>query len=180
MFWPVFSSKRERGDGRSKPRNSVAQEVGGRRIEIAATTQCYITARFHCLLFASLALIFVVLVGCDRGEPLGKVFGTVTSFGEPLPAGSVVFSNPERGTHIMARLNSDGNYQLQTAKGIGLPLGDYQVSVCPPIAEPVMPGAPQAADPPRVRIPEKFKRPETSGLKLTVREGENRFDISMK
>jgi len=180
MCWPDFRFKRDCGDGRGMPENLVVHEVGGRRIASSSTTYGDQAAKFYVLLVTSLALVFVAFIGCNRGEPLGKVFGTVTSSGEPLPAGSVVFSNSERGIHIMARLSGDGNYRLQTAKGIGLPLGDYQVSVCPPIAEPVMPGAPQAAAPPRVRIPEKFKRPETSGLKLTVREGENRFDISMK
>lgn len=119
------------------------------------------------------------LSACNRPPPQGKVFGRVTSAGQPLEAGMVVFSNVQRGIFIRAPVNSDGGYQLHTAHGAGLPYGEYRVSVNVPMGEPPMPGAPPPPPRPRLAIPEKYTRPETSGLSLTVAEGENPFDIAL-
>jgi hypothetical protein len=128
----------------------------------------------------AIACCCIIGSACDRGPPQGKVFGKVTSAGQPLSAGMVVFSNAERGVHINAPVQPDGSYQLHTARGIGLPLGAYQVAVNSPMSQPAMPGAPAPPPRPRVNIPSKYTRPATSGLTLTVVEGENPFDIAME
>lgn len=124
----------------------------------------------------------VVAVGCDDPETLGRVYGRVTYLGEPVTAGILVFSNHQAGVHMTAELNADGTYELQTAGGFGLPFGTYQVAINPPLAEPPVLGAP--APPPRVlspsNIPLQYRELETSGLSITVGEGENPFDIEMK
>ena len=124
----------------------------------------------------------VATLGCDRGETLGKVSGKVTFQGQPLTNGLLVFSNRTKGVHMTAELSADGSYELQTARGFGLPLGDYEVAVSARIVDPPMPGMPA---PPPVsntfsNIPKKYFRPETSGLRLTVVDGNNPFDIEMK
>jgi hypothetical protein len=91
-----------------------------------------------------------------------------------------VFSNREKGVHITAELGSDGSYELQMARGFGLPLGTYQVAVNPPLREPQMPGMPNIANQPRIVVPPKYLRPETSGLTLTVVDGDNPYNIDMK
>jgi hypothetical protein len=119
-------------------------------------------------------------LACNRSEPQGKVFGKITSAGQPLSGGRILFSNAAQGVHITAPVQPDGSYQLHTARGVGLPLGEYKVSVSPPPVEPTMPGAPKPPPAPQVNIPKKYTRPETSGLTLTVAEGENPFDIVME
>lgn len=130
----------------------------------------------------TLLIVMSVAAGCDRGEKLGRVFGTVTYQGQPVTAGILVFSNHQAGVHMTAELNSDGTYELQTAGGFGLPLGTYQVAVNPPMAEPPVLGSPNPAPrvPPSNNIPPKYRDFETSGLTITVGEGENPFDIEMQ
>jgi len=122
------------------------------------------------------------MLGCDRGETLGKVSGKVTFQGKPVTDGLLVFSNHAKGVHMTAKLSPDGRYELQTARGFGLPLGTYKVAVSPPVFDPPMPGMP--APPPRPKaydnIPKQYFSPETSGLTITVVDGDNPFDIDMK
>jgi len=125
------------------------------------------------------ALLIFFPVGCRRSEVLGKVYGKVSFRGEPVSEGVILFANQEKGIHMMAKLRSDGSYTVETASGAGLPLGTYQVSITPP----VLPPDPKNPPPSRERygnIPEKYSRPETSELTLTVNEGENRLDVDMK
>lgn len=130
--------------------------------------------------FLAIACLSFAVSACYRGPPQGRVFGRVSSGGRPLSAGMVVFSNAERGIHIHAPIHLDGGFELYTARGVGLPLGEYRVSVNGPMGQPAMPGAPLPPPAPRVVIPKRYMRPETSRLTLTVAEGENPFDIDME
>lgn len=131
--------------------------------------------------FGALALAAVVIPGCGRGEVLGKVYGQVTFQGRPVTAGVIVFSNAEKGVHITADLTREGRYVVEMAKGYGLPLGDYQVAINPPLPDtpPVGP-IPKSKIKEYPEIPPKYRRAEMSGLTLTVREGENPFDVDMR
>jgi hypothetical protein len=124
----------------------------------------------------------VATLGCDRGETLGKVYGKVTFQGHPVTEGLLVFSNRVKGVHMTTELSADGSYELQTARGFGLPLGDYEIAVSARVANPPMPGMP--TPPPGSNtfslIPKKYFRPETSGLRLTVVDGDNPFNIDIK
>ena len=128
----------------------------------------------------AIAATCAVVASCGSAEEQGKVYGKVTVAGKPIPAGVVVFSNAKRGVHMLAELRPDGSYELQTANGLGLPLGDYRVAVNPPLPEPAMPGAPAPVVKKYDRIPAKYYHMETSGLALTVRAGENPFNIDME
>lgn len=130
-------------------------------------------------LFALLATV-VVLAGCQRGETLGKLSGRVTLDGAPLSQGLVIFSNQGLGVHVVAPIDHNGHFEVQMAKGFGLPLGDYQVAVNPPALEPPLPGAPPPMQVPTVKIPQKYLQPDSSGLATTISAGENTFDIAMQ
>ena len=68
---------------------------------------------------------------------------------------------------------------VKTAKGDGLPEGVYHVAVEPPrIDTPVGTMVPLDR-PPRPDIPEKYRRPATSGLVFTVQPDHNVFNIDM-
>ena len=125
---------------------------------------------------ASLAALVLVacVVGCHRGEKLAAVSGTVTFEGEPLTEGVVTFSNPAKGIHMNARLDAQGHYEVRMAKGAGLPPGEYQVSVSPPVPDtPVrMPEFP--------KIPHKYRDPKTSELSLSLTEDGAILDIDMR
>jgi hypothetical protein len=117
-------------------------------------------------------------VGCQRGEVLGQVHGRVTSSGRPLTSGTITFSNSAAGVNISANVNDIGEYKVSMARGFGLPLGTYRVAVIPYVPELLEYGKP-APSHDKKEIPERFRRPTTSGLEVTVRQGDNRYDIQM-
>jgi len=130
----------------------------------------------------AIMLLALLLGGCGPSEPLGRVEGRVTFEGEPVAGACILFQNPEKGVYIMADLNEDGRYLVQMDKGYGLPLGDYEVSLSPP--PPKQTFGPQGPPPDSAdafpNIPEKYRQPKTSGLKLQVKSGVNRLDVEMK
>lgn len=135
-----------------------------------------IDGRGLCLLILSLAL-----AGCGRAEVLGPVSGRVTFKDAPVTKGFIVFTNLEKGVTIQAPLDEDGRYTVEMARGPGLPLGTYQVSVIPPLPE-VTTSWPMA--PPKLpsyaNIPEKYRDTRTSELTVEVIAAGVVFDVAMK
>jgi hypothetical protein len=121
---------------------------------------------------AALALLAIVVGGCDRGPKLYQVTGTVTLDGKPVPDAAIMFYQ-EKGTRPPSgTTDASGNFRLLS------PVGDYTVIVtaCQPLTRygaMQTPGEP----PPPVRwiVPEKYSRPTESDLKVTVGSGENHF-----
>lgn len=117
--------------------------------------------------------VLTSLSGCGSQRTLGRVGGRVSLDGRPCGGVIVVFGCAEQRAFITAEAGEDGRYAVQMAEGHGLPLGTYEVSVRP---------APPSdwSRPPRiVPIPERYRDPKSSGLTLSVAEGENEFDIAM-
>jgi len=134
------------------------------------------------VLIAALTLSGLSLTGCGRqGDVLGKIHGKVTFQGKALCEGQIKFKNPQKGIYMTANLGPDGSYAVEMAQGSGLPLGTYLVSIGPPHYL-IPPG--RGVDPPPTpktfpNIPKKYRRGETSGLTVTVKEGDNRFDVDL-
>lgn len=119
--------------------------------------------------------------GCGgRGEPLGKVFGTVTLQDQPVAGGSIVFANAEKGVYMSAPLKQDGSYEVATARGQGLPLGTYRVSLAPPPGEPLTKDNPKPKPRTEPEIPPRYRDAKTSKLQLEVKEGDNQFDVRLQ
>jgi len=131
-----------------------------------------------------LAIVLVsTLCGCgpEPGEVRGQIAGKVTFNGQPLTEAVILFRQSMQGVNMTAELKPDGGYEIITAKGPGLPLGEYEVCICPPPADHDLgPIRVSAAQRPRPDIPKKYRSFETSGLLLTVKEGDNPFDIDME
>jgi hypothetical protein len=120
--------------------------------------------------------------GCG-GSDVGKVAGRVTIGGKPLGQGAVMFQNTQTGAATLASLSNDGTYQAKTSKQAGLSPGDYQVAIQPsstftgkaPLVTP--PTQEKRSESP---IPPKFRSTKTSGLKVTVKQGNNpSFDFDL-
>jgi hypothetical protein len=131
------------------------------------------------------ALVAIVFLGCGGGrrETLGKVSGRVTLRSAPAYPSVVIFVNQQQGIHTTAIVGEDGQYSVKLARGDGLPLGTYQVAVTPgPGKAPSFtPGPPIRVDSSKYpKIPKTYQDPKTSGLTLTVKEGDNPFNIEMK
>jgi hypothetical protein len=109
----------------------------------------------------------------------------VTIEGKPVPRATVIFDNDQMGVHIMAEADDEGRYTVRMAKGEGLPLGEYDVRVCPPVQD--HPLGPIKAPPPGEQndpylqtIPKRYRKRETSDLKLKVTAESNSLDVDMK
>jgi hypothetical protein len=118
-------------------------------------------------------------------DETGMITGRVTFRAEPLPGGTVAF-HPARGKPVVGKLKPDGTYAVKA-----VPVGRVRVTVetesvrpRPRVPSSVPPGS---ADPPRkkgdapkyVRIPEKYARPQTSGLTYDVRAGNQTLDLAL-
>ena len=135
--------------------------------------------------FSFFVLCVSLLAGCgepktDRGT-LGALTGTVSFKGEPITEGVVHFSHTSKGYGATAPIGENGMYEVKSEMG-GLPVGEYKVSVVPPmVLKDFGPNTPKSEVPKEVdNIPTKYRSPSTSGLTVTIKEGENNFDISMK
>jgi len=132
-------------------------------------------------------LTVVFIIGCGSPPPsditefddLQPVSGKVLFQGQPIVGGSVRFhSGAAQGgsgqmdvhTGIVAE---DGTYEVHTfrssGRGVGVPAGDYYLTVSWPGVKEGMPDVSQDELP--ERIPVKFTRPQTSGLRATVAMG---------
>lgn len=133
-------------------------------------------------LSAILLLVLATLsIGCSPEEELGRISGTVTHLGKPLSRGLVMFANRQKGVYMTAPIQPDGSYEVKMAKGAGLPLGDYDVAVAPPVIDhPIGPilNPPKLEDEPD--FPAKYRTWDTSPLKVTIVSGENQLAIELE
>jgi hypothetical protein len=114
--------------------------------------------------------------GCGGGgAPEAKTSilkGKVMLDGQPIKGGTVRFSSdPPNPTMLDAGVKEDGTYQT-SASGLQ---GTFHVSVQPPTPS-SNPNEKRA----KVDIPSKYQDPRTSQLTVTMKEGEQTFDIDMK
>jgi hypothetical protein len=153
------------------------------------------------LLLAGITLV-LLLAGCgSREPPTGVVSGTVSFKGKPLPEGVVTFINEEEG-RIANGAIKDGQYEVPNAPvgpcGIEVTVNTGQTPASFNAAsrgrremamkrarengQDVSDSAPTAPQEKRnvVSIPGRYGRAKTSGLKLTVAEGQQTYDIELK
>jgi hypothetical protein len=133
--------------------------------------------------YVSLALTVVTLwLGCSPpDQPLGRVFGKVTYKGQPFSEAELVLSDQSAGVHMIVTLDTDGSYEVRSKGQRGLPPGSYQVALRTQKIEAVT-GGPQPKVPPRKHppIPSRYRSLKSSGLALSVTEGDNQFDIDLE
>jgi hypothetical protein len=149
-----------------------------------------------CLLLSPL---FILATGC--GSRQGAVSGKVSYKGKPLPGGDVRFF-PEGGAgSFYAAIGSDGSYSI--AK---VPRGPAKISVTYSRESPLAKanprskaaaekglnqqreamkryskGASSALPPSDVKsVPDKYAKPDQSGLKVDVTGGKQTFDIQLE
>lgn len=127
-------------------------------------------------------LACLALVGCGSGGPaMGRVSGTVTYQGKPIPKGTVTFI-PTDGTRPSATGTiNDGAYTLQTTEpGDGAVVGGYKVAISdidPAVLNTAVPGMPVQA--PKSLIPKKYGDANTSGLTAEVQSGSQTRDFPL-
>jgi hypothetical protein len=120
--------------------------------------------------------VLVVLSGCSR---TASVSGTVTLEDVPLKGGGTITFQPVKGgAGASGTIADDGTYTIPNA-----PIGECSVTVGSGGAKynlgtqkgqrrPVIPRSLN-------NVPKKFADPSTSGLKVTVKGGEQAIDIQL-
>jgi hypothetical protein len=128
------------------------------------------------------SLWLLPLLACAAGCGSPKVSGKVTYNGEPLRAGivSITAANGWVGT---SQINEDGTYSIAN-----VPPGSAKIAVDNLSSEPGRKLPPNVKHrPPKseptqtpVKIPAKYKKPETSGLTCEVTGGRQTHNIELK
>ena len=80
---------------------------------------------------AGILLLAVSLSGCGKSDlpDIGKVSGTVTLDGKPLPDAVLTFQ-PEGARPAYARTDEEGYYEVEYTKGVmGATLGTHRVAI---------------------------------------------------
>jgi len=141
---------------------------------------------------------FVSLTGCggggggsSSGPKTYQVSGTVTQGGKPVQGAPIPFASADGKGGAAGRTDANGQYTLSTSKpGGGAVAGQYKVAITKfeesaatgSASEKgyVPPREGESLPPPKSLLPEKYGKPDSSGLTATVREGgENKFDFSV-
>jgi len=145
---------------------------------------------FRILSLKSWKLAFAVAIpalvaGCggSGGPEMAKVSGKVTHQGKPLTKGTISFISVDpSGSNANSVIGPDGSYTLQTTNpNDGAVVGEYRVIVSD--IDPNALNTPAPGEPVKKQertIPEKYEKPDTSGLTKKVVSGSNTFDIALE
>jgi hypothetical protein len=128
------------------------------------------------------AVLGLTPLACGPSGPkMASVYGKVTYQGKPVTQGTVTFqASGTGGRNATGLIDSQGNYTLQTENpGDGALLGDYIVTIYAH-DEPVLDYTPKTPIRPKLLVPAKYEKPESSGLKATIHGGSNPIDFDLK
>jgi hypothetical protein len=127
------------------------------------------------------ALLAVAVLGTSCGDgrrPVFPVRGQVLDEGKPTPGALVIFhpqGDPDpRAPRPVARVAADGSFAPTTYRtDDGAPAGDYAVTVAW-VNEVDNQNAPREEQKePRNLLPDRYGKPETSGLRVRINPGRN-------
>jgi hypothetical protein len=133
-----------------------------------------------------LLLFLLVLPACGQGNPLGRraIDGHVSLDGSPLASGHIQFIPQHSGGVSSGALIAQGNYKLDTPRG--LPPGKYYVQVFSPQNTPkVTEAAPQTGGPQGAirlgieTIPAKYNTETTLSIEVAP-SAATTFDFELK
>jgi hypothetical protein len=120
--------------------------------------------------------VLAIITGVGCGAPTGTVSGRVMFQGQPLPTGKITFFCESGTKPVISRDIADGQYAMPE-----MPAGNARVTIAAiEIKQDAVPGAiqspkpsdvPAAATGPFLKIPDKYRMPDTSGLTHTILAG---------
>jgi hypothetical protein len=131
------------------------------------------------LVAAAVSLAVVTIAGCG-GAFDSTAHGVVTLDGRTINTGTVSFHPVSGGPAAYAMIGDDGSYAVRTGREEGLPAGDYAVSITANEKPKSSQGEKGGPPPPGKPItPDWYRMKETSGLKFTVKPGDNEINLEL-
>ena len=124
-----------------------------------------------------LAVSLALVAGCTPSPPRGTLVGSVQYQGTALQEGTVQMYSPSLGEGGMAAIAGDGSFTIEA-----LPPKKYELAIEPPEVLNDYGGkaAPGYETKQMKNIPAKYRQFETSGLEVTIAEGDNSIDVVME
>jgi hypothetical protein len=126
------------------------------------------------------AVLLCLAAGCGSSGGVTEVTGTVSFQGQPLKSGEVTFVDSD-GTKSFSAISAKGEYRVK-----GVKRGKARISVVSKARVPaglMKPGPrdplPSAKEEPPIVIPERYTRPESSGLSVEIDSRKVRHDIDL-
>jgi hypothetical protein len=165
-------------------RNGPRQPSGSRRTTVTI------------VMLVGAVVWFASIAGCGKEArvQVAPVRGRVTYRGQGVPKAAVIFFPGEdvvekaKKMRPFAYTDVQGNFELETyADGDGAPLGAYRVSIvavsnttAPKFQKDRRPGEASTISAPAIAIPpevtKKYGSVDSSGIQVTVHDGENNLD----
>ncbi|MBA4032122.1 MAG: hypothetical protein C0478_14695 [Planctomyces sp.] len=103
------------------------------------------------------------------------VSGQATMDGEPLTGMAIQFYEPRLGQGMVANLDASGRFRSY----VPITLGTYEIALRPRQPDSTAgPEAPIASPLPPKGVPKLYLNPNTSGIRVTVTETKDTFDIA--
>jgi len=117
------------------------------------------------------AALLTVIIGCgESGPELISVTGKVTLDGKPATEGGVMLIDADNPmSKLVGSIQSDGTYSVITQRKPGAPAGEYRVTVL--VTETKKDADGNYTGLPRTLSNMQFSNPNTTPLKVEVREG---------
>ena len=120
----------------------------------------------------SLALVILLMAGCQHSDKVGVSGRVVRHDGSPLKGATVIARSDDTGKWAKGTTDADGKYELGAAvAGDGIPPGDYRVIIMEDLGDGGLN---------KPTVPAKYVNSTTSKLQLTVAKGKKTvFDIKL-
>jgi hypothetical protein len=141
-------------------------------------------------LVCTCVLGLAVFSGCSRGFPTGEVSGTVKYKGEPISLGKITFISTDGTGHFGTAIINDGAYTIKAPLGpckieLQIQSDENKYAVTPQQMQMIkskmkqmkdqgieVPNElPQVTRRPTIKLPEKYKFADKSGLEFDVKSG---------
>lgn len=124
-------------------------------------------------------IMMLSAVGCG-GSSESTVQGVVTLDGNPLSDGSIAFIPSAGGSQAYGTIRGSGEYKIYTGRELGLPPGEYKVTVVsrkPAATQRTEEGGPAPGG--ESITPRWYALPDMSGLLVKVEPGSNNINLEL-
>jgi hypothetical protein len=123
----------------------------------------------------AVAVVLLLLLGCQHRNPRGAVGGTITYKGQPINSGALLlYPAGGKGDPLLVPVGEDGTFRTSD-----LPPGNYKVVVEGNSGQSGGSGAQYAAKP-TIPFPKKYKDVQTTDLTMSIGTSQQTVNLELK